>query len=163
LAVEDETSDADMQTRLLQRQGEPWYDEAARALEMRPETDGEMAQMLKTILPLYWSDPAKAVRFQKDFVSWVPSAHAFAAAFASRRYPYDLRQQLEAVTVPTLIVVGDDDFICSPRSATEMHLALRNSKLLLIEQAGHFPWMEQPEVFEARVTDFLHALGLAGR
>ena len=44
-----------------------------------------------------------------------------------------------------------------------MHLALPNSKLLLIEDSGHFPWMEQREVFELKVPEFLDALGFSAQ
>jgi pimeloyl-ACP methyl ester carboxylesterase len=37
-------------------------------------------------------------------------------------------------------------------------LSLPDSKLLLIEGAGHFPWLEQPEVFNAQVPSFLASL-----
>ena len=62
-----------------------------------------------------------------------------------------------------LLLAGDDDFISSPEAATRLHLALPNSKLLLIEHCGHFPWMEQPKEFGARVPEFLAALGLPTR
>jgi pimeloyl-ACP methyl ester carboxylesterase len=34
---------------------------------------------------------------------------------------------------------------------------------LVIEESGHFPWMEQPDVFEKRVPEFLYALGLVAK
>jgi pimeloyl-ACP methyl ester carboxylesterase len=39
-----------------------------------------------------------------------------------------------------------------------MHLCLSNSKLLLIEDCGHFPWLEQAEEFETEARQFLEAL-----
>jgi len=83
-----------------------------------------------------------------------------AARAASKRFPFDLRDRLKTIKTPALIVVGDDDFICSVEAARRLHLALPNSKLLVIERCGHFPWMEQPAAFEAHVTEFLTALGL---
>jgi pimeloyl-ACP methyl ester carboxylesterase len=40
-------------------------------------------------------------------------------------------------------------------------LCLANSKLLLIEDCGHFPWIEQAEELNALVPKFLQALGPA--
>ncbi len=77
------------------------------------------------------------------------------------RFPpvlFDLRDPLKQVRAPALIVVGDDDFVCSPFAAKRLHLCLPNSKLLLIEGAGHFPWLEQPDVFFRDVPAFLQAI-----
>jgi proline iminopeptidase len=163
LAAQDDASFADMKRREARRQGEPWYDEAAKAFEDEtpPASDEELARSLTASLPLYWSDPSKIEPFRDDFAAGLPSAHAAVASYESSRYPFDLRGQLKSVTAPTLIVVGDDDIVCSPESATALHLALPNSKLLLIEDCGHFPWMEQPEMFETKVPEFLQVLGLA--
>jgi proline iminopeptidase len=58
-----------------------------------------------------------------------------------------------------LIVAGEDDFFCSPAQDKRMRRSLPNPKLLLIEKAGHFPWLEQPTAFFEEVTAFLEALG----
>ena len=47
-----------------------------------------------------------------------------------------------------------------PAAARQIHLSLPNSKLLLIEDCGHFMWLEQAEEFNAQVPQFLEALGL---
>ena len=41
-----------------------------------------------------------------------------------------------------------------------MHLNLPNSKLLVIEKCGHFPWLEQPKAFFEEVPAYLEALGV---
>jgi proline iminopeptidase len=162
-AVLDGKRKADVRKRMASRKGERWYSEAARAFEMNPRTDQEMTQMLEATLPFYWSDPKKAESFQDDFAASSVSVVAFAGATASERTQFDVRSELKKVTAPALIVVGEDDFMCSPESATILHLALPNSKLLLIEDAGHFPWMEQPEVFNTRVPEFLAAMNVPGK
>ena len=67
--------------------------------------------------------------------------------------------RLSELDVPAVIVVGDDDFICSPAQAMRIHLALKRSKLVLVEQAGHFPWLEQPEAFYSGLESALRGLG----
>ncbi|MFL9454216.1 alpha/beta fold hydrolase [Tolypothrix bouteillei VB521301_2] len=61
-------------------------------------------------------------------------------------------------TRPTLIVVGSHDFICSPLHAHRLHMGIANSKLILIEKAGHFPWLEQSEWFFNKVKEGLVAV-----
>jgi proline iminopeptidase len=164
LAAGDSAWLEDMKRRRERRRGEPWYEEAARALEAgAPPTDEEFARSLRAMLPLYWSDPARIKPYESDFAATQVSAHAAAGSIASARQSFDLLAELKKVRAPTLIVVGADDFICSPESASLMHLALPNSKLLLIEDSGHFPWMEQREVFEMKVPEFLDALGVSAQ
>lgn len=90
-----------------------------------------------TALPFYWSDPSKIARFNDDFAATTFSADA--ASNQWRRFPFDLPLQLKKITPPALIIVGADDFICLPTCAKKMHLGLKNSKLLVIENCGHFP------------------------
>jgi pimeloyl-ACP methyl ester carboxylesterase len=79
---------------------------------------------------------------------------------ASKRMSFDLTGRLRMVTAPALIVAGDKDAFCPPAAARELHVCLRNSKLLLIEDCGHFMWLEQSEEFNRQVPKFLDALGL---
>ena len=72
----------------------------------------------------------------------------------------DIMAYYKNLTAPVLIVVGANDWICPLDMDTRLHLALPNSKLLVIEQCGHFTWLEQPEAFNTRVPEFLQALGL---
>jgi proline iminopeptidase len=157
-AVVDAEHEADVEARMTRRQGRPWFAEAVKALRVPAATDAEMAANLRTFLPLYWSDPSRIEKHRQAFEATTMSVEAARGQSASRRYPFDLRSQLRQVTAPALIVVGDDDFICSPAAARRVHLSLRASKLLMIEGAGHFPWLEQPEAFNSQVPAFLASL-----
>lgn len=162
-AVINDEDDADMKARLARRQGKPWFAEAMTGFEASPTTDEEFAASMKKALPLYWSDPAQIKNHVDAFALTTLSAEAGRGATDSKRFPYDVRAGLRSVTAPALIVAGDDDFICSPFAAERLHLSLRNSKLLLIEKSGHFPWLEQADVFNREVPRFLEALGLPRR
>lgn len=163
LAVADDAQSADMMERAARRMEYSWYDDAMKALASNPTSPKEFSMMLDSILPLYWADPSVAVRFEGDFAATTLSFEAMVGQTESQQFPFDFTAQLKGVKVPTLIVVGDDDFICSPAIARRIHLTLPNSKLLLIEKSGHFPWMEQPAVFEKQVPEFLVALGLPAK
>lgn len=162
-AVADDEHGKDIEMRINRRKGQPWLEDAVTALNTKPKTDEELAGMLKTGMPLYWSDPKKIEDFAEDFAAVSFSAAAMEGQAASKRFPFDIRAGLMKVKAPALIVVGDDDFICSPEAALRLHLALPNSKLLMIEKCGHFPWLEQAKVFEARVPEFLNSLGLVAQ
>lgn len=67
----------------------------------------------------------------------------------------DLRAGLETVEAPVLVIHGRQDPL---ESAQEVHETFPGSKLEMIEDAGHFPWLEQPETFYASLDRFLRML-----
>ncbi|OUJ67682.1 alpha/beta fold hydrolase [Hymenobacter crusticola] len=61
----------------------------------------------------------------------------------------NLLPELPRISVPTLIIVGEDDFMCDPISQGQrMHEAIASSTLVLIQESGHMPWIEQPAAFD---------------
>ena len=67
---------------------------------------------------------------------------------------YDLTPQLERLRIPTLIVHGDDDFI--PLDvACHIAEAIPGSRLVILEDCGHFAFMEQPERVHTCVSEFM--------
>ena len=67
-----------------------------------------------------------------------------------------LRQRLHRIAVPTLLVWGASDrFVTSGYYGTAYGDAIPGAQLAIIDQAGHWPHMEQPEVFVERVRTFL--------
>jgi proline iminopeptidase len=58
-------------------------------------------------------------------------------AWAEEQAAMDLRPELGRITAPTLVVVGDDDFICDVVSAREMADAIPGARLAIIPEAGH--------------------------
>jgi pimeloyl-ACP methyl ester carboxylesterase len=69
----------------------------------------------------------------------------------------DLRPELGRISAPTLVMVGDDDFICDVVAAREMADRIPGARLAVISEAGHFPWVEQPAAFRAVMDQFLAA------
>ena len=70
----------------------------------------------------------------------------------------DLLERFRIQTLPTLIVVGEDDKATPVSSARTMHEAIPGSRLVIIPEAGHVSNLEQPERFNAALRDFLQAL-----
>ncbi len=162
-AAVDAPSGADMMARLDRLKSKPWYADAMKAMHTVPKTSAELTARLRRMMPLYLSDTKTLERYRDAFAATTFSAAAFQGRIASKRMPFNLLGRLHNVTAPVLIVVGGDDVFSSPASATRMHLHLPHSKFLLIEHAGHFPWLEQPAVFEEQVPKFLTALGLSAK
>ena len=61
--------------------------------------------------------------------------------------------RLDAIDVPTLIVVGDRDRATPPSHSRRMHAAIRGSHLVVLPGVGHMSALEDPSA----VTDVLRA------
>jgi proline iminopeptidase len=67
---------------------------------------------------------------------------------------YDVHNRLKEITVPVLMIYGANDLVpieFAKRDAAQ----IRNSKLVVIEDAKHYCFIDQPKEFEKVVRDFL--------
>ena len=62
---------------------------------------------------------------------------------------------LSGIAVPTLIVVGEQDFGTPVSAAEFLHREIKGSKLAIIKNAAHLPNIEQTETFDRTVLDFI--------
>ncbi len=76
----------------------------------------------------------------------------------------DVVGQLAKVASPTLVCVGQLDPVTPVSAAREIVDALPAGvgRLELIDQAGHFPWLDTPDDYWQRLTSFLTERGRAG-
>jgi pimeloyl-ACP methyl ester carboxylesterase len=66
---------------------------------------------------------------------------------------------LKTISVPTLIVIGDEDILATPADGELMRQHIAGSQLKIIPKAGHFaPW-EQPDAVGPLLRQFLDAAG----
>lgn len=65
---------------------------------------------------------------------------------------------LSGIRVPTLIIVGEEDFGTPVSAAEYLHREIKGSKLAIIKGAAHLPNIEQTETFDRTVLDFLGSL-----
>ena len=70
----------------------------------------------------------------------------------------DYLESLSSVTVPALVVVGEEDEYTPVAAAERMHAAIPGSTLAVIPGAGHLPNLERPAEFTDAVERFLAAL-----
>ncbi len=72
---------------------------------------------------------------------------------APELFSFDLTGQLEKIISPTLIIYGDQE-PATQISAPVYKNGIVNSKVEVITQCGHFPFIEQPEQFRKTVESF---------
>ena len=82
----------------------------------------------------------------------IPGIIAIGRAIFSRD---DLLERLFDLEQPTLILVGQDDLPRPPRESEEMAKRLPKHSLHTIKEAGHISCLEQPELVNALLLDFL--------
>jgi len=68
-----------------------------------------------------------------------------------------LVERLTELTVPTLVITGDDDRIVPTEQSIQLADEIPNAELAVIPQCGHLPHEECPEAFMQALTEFLTA------
>lgn len=67
----------------------------------------------------------------------------------------DLRPQLGAVTVPALVLVGEQDEATPPPMSRELCAGLHNAKLVVLAGCAHVPQLQSPTAFVDAIRDFI--------
>jgi pimeloyl-ACP methyl ester carboxylesterase len=71
----------------------------------------------------------------------------------------DYREELPAVTVPTLVVVGGDEKLITRAAGEYLVERLPDARLLVFEESSHCPFLEETERFNAAICEFAGSLG----
>ena len=110
------------------------------------------------------------VQFQnKDPRGWQEFAHQLAEHSSEgsartlrgvqKRRPslFDLVDRMKAITVPTLVMTGDEDWPCL-EPALLMKRTIPTAALVVMANAGHTINLEEPAAFNQHLADFLRAV-----
>ncbi len=79
-------------------------------------------------------------------------------ATAKSAIRHNLSDKLHNIKVPSLLIWGRNDTITPPFVAEKFKELLPNARLEFIDKCGHAPMMEQPELFNKILEDFLEKL-----
>ncbi|MFW9865752.1 MAG: alpha/beta fold hydrolase [Candidatus Thorarchaeota archaeon] len=60
---------------------------------------------------------------------------------------FNVLEDLSKITAPTLIIGGKGDAIVPVSQAKRLYENIRNSEIYLFEKSGHYPFLEEPELF----------------
>ena len=125
----------------------------------QPSTDDHaLRQTWLDILPLYFHrfEP----KYRDLFSEGVRySAGAFNRGFFECLPGIDMTESLQQVDVPTLVLGGRHDWVAPVEQGAErLHKALSNSEMVVFEESGHFPFIEEPGRFVSTVMAWLQRL-----
>jgi len=68
---------------------------------------------------------------------------------------FDVRPRLAALTMPTLVLTGEEDFITGPVCSTELADGIPSAETVVLPGVGHMTFVEAPEAFGDAVLSFL--------
>ncbi len=131
------------------------------AMAERVERDGVGEWLPDALLPNLLgpqaSDDAKSVVRTMILAQQPADVAWWQRAMAKRP---DSTETLEAMDVPSLVLVGEHDAITPPDVAAKLAVTLRHSTSERIEDAGHLSPVEQPAEFRARLERWRVQVGL---
>jgi non-heme chloroperoxidase len=114
--------------------------------------------------PKFLSDFAKIfsateTSLNESIGSWLNGICLSASSYATAQClialrDTDLRSDLEKISIPTLIMHGKKDKICSFDLAGQMKLGLPNSNLVIFEKSGHSMFLDETDKFNSELIKF---------
>jgi len=119
--------------------------------EKAVESEDQLADLLRAQMPFHFQGTPPA-GYGEDTVGSPDVLRHFANAGYG---DFDYRPDLNRVTKPTLVVVGEHDRTTTPRAARVLNQGIPGSELLTIPGAGHMSFVEQPEFYIDAVRGFL--------
>ncbi len=73
-------------------------------------------------------------------------------------HPLGQVERLHELSLPVLVMTGDDDRIVPTEQSQRLYLSISGAKLAVIKEAGHLPHEEKPTEFMQAVLNFLSGL-----
>jgi proline iminopeptidase len=130
------------------------------ALRYTPEQIAEAAKhpSIAGFMSGYFYDREKAKEFMAGFRPESFHGDVGQLLAADEMGPgMDLRPALQRISTAALVIAGRQDPM-DPGMQYEIHLALKNSRLALLDRCGHFAWLEQPNALYTEIRAFLTPL-----
>jgi pimeloyl-ACP methyl ester carboxylesterase len=128
-------------------------DYLAMGQRLRPPQFGALPPDVRELGPSYRAaNPDGARRWlELHDLSW-PGGSPPRAQATRNRITFGL---LEGLKVPTLLLTGDADLYTPPSVLRLFTARIRNAESVIVPEAGHSAYWEQPEIFNRAVLEFL--------
>jgi pimeloyl-ACP methyl ester carboxylesterase len=137
-------------------EGQAGRDKAIATVEAEG-TEPIIAGMLPKLLAPDSYEDDELVDFVKEIMEGTSVEGMIGALQAMRDRP-DSTPTLGKIAVPTLIIHGEADQIIPVAEAEAMYRAIDEAEMVIVENAGHLPNLEQPDIFNDAIIDFLEEL-----
>lgn len=129
-------------------------DKFYRIMDGKTLSDADLKECWAEILPLYDHDydPAKVAE-RVEATPYRFETHNW--AFTENMPRYDLKDQLPQINCPTLVTVGRHDWITPVSCSETIADLIPAAELVVFEHSGHSPQVEEAELFQKVVREFL--------
>jgi len=102
---------------------------------------------------------ATETSLSKGIADWLYGINISASSYATSQClialrDTDLRPDIEKIKIPTLIMHGKKDKICSFDLAEQMKQGISNSSLIAFEKSGHSMFLEETDKFNSELIKF---------
>lgn len=134
-------------------QGPPPPSEVIELMSAELATDDDLATSMHRMLAYYLHQrDVDEVRSLVADTVW--SADAMMRGFEVLP-TWSSVDRLENITCPTLVIAGRHDVFTSFPQAHRIGRRVRGATVEVLEHSGHFPWLDEPDVFFPLVLDWL--------
>ena len=117
-----------------------------------PEQD---ARYLEVVGPLYYRTLPPLAEREAEHAR-IRGAYEVAEHVMKNELPsYDVRAQLGAIHIPTLVVAGRYDWVTPPSQSEEIVKGIPHAELHIFENSGHNPLVEETEEFLQTIARFI--------
>lgn len=167
-SVDPADAAAEQQRTLDRIRDRPWFGEGMAAWDSGLEawagagmTEAHEVDSWRGCMPLFFADADEPVsadhvaRLRREMRSNV----AIVAAWSGSRAAVDYRPLFARVACPTLVIVGEHDFVCGPVWARALAAAIPAARLIEMAGVGHLPQYEAPADFRAVIDEWLADVG----
>ncbi|MEV5987765.1 alpha/beta hydrolase [Streptomyces sp. NPDC052051] len=134
------------------REGEPWFADAFPAFEAWLTGHGDFDPAFLPFFYGRWDARAQAHADAEEEQTNDDAADVYGSDGAYD--PPATRAALARLTAPVLVLAGGLDGGPRPDLARRVTEAVPHAEFAVQEGAGHYPWLDDPDGFTARVGDF---------
>ncbi|WP_163542873.1 alpha/beta fold hydrolase [Occultella kanbiaonis] len=151
-ALAVDVSDADRRELAELRRAEPWFPAAWAAFE-RIWSGEPTAADWSAITPFTYGRWDHVTQAHAALAGRQRNDEAAAIYYGAGAIdPVTLRSDLAAAPFPTLVLAGEYDVALPPRRAADIATAFPDAELVVQRRAGHFPWLDDPDLFVQHVA-----------
>ena len=101
------------------------------------------------------SPPEVFREFMEDNTEYIENLPPQSFRYLRYFLDYDVRDHADKIKCPTLIIVGKDDKVTPPECSVELNKLIRNSRLIVLENAGHLILYEKPKEINRLIEEFI--------
>ena len=140
--------------------------DTTEAFERRTDQQDQVARigttaLIEVLLGGLLSDETRANRLElveqvRRLMANAPAG--FIGALEAMKHRPDATDELPGISVPTLLIVGEQDTLSPPDVARAMQERIPNAELAVLPHAGHLSSLEAADEFNAAVGGFLSRL-----